>query len=69
MLAVGGLDAARAELQVRDVQRPKGINEPFVMPPLFGLKAEKMLPVLCVLFSHFHYCLVCHSGAQHLEPS
>lgn len=54
MLAVGGLDAARAELQVRDVQRPKGINEPFVMPPLFGLKAEKMLPVLCVLFSHFH---------------
>lgn len=47
VLAVGGLDAARAEeLQVRDAQRPEGINEPFVMPPLFGPTAEKMLPVL-----------------------
>jgi len=54
VLAVGGLHAVRAEeLQVRDAQLSEGINEPFVVPPLFGPPAEKMPLVLCVLFSRF----------------
>lgn len=37
-----------------DVQRPDGINGPFVRPPLCTFAAEKMLPVLRVLFSCFY---------------
>ena len=51
---LGGLDAARVyELLVRDVQHPEGINEPLTMPSLLR-SAEKMLPVLCVLFACFY---------------